>query len=316
MGATMETITPDRFAQGVPVAHFRRPSRPRVRIPIDVQQMRRIDGGVDLRRTEARMPQQLLQRAQVGAAAQQMRREAVAQRMRRRPLAKPQPGPRRAHRSPDHPRRQRPALHAAEQRLVRRGRPGHLRRIGLHRGAHLRQQWHDPRLVALARHRQRLPQRQHARRQRDRLADAQPCAIQQQQHRPIARPHPGFRRLVRHLAGQRHHLVRRDRPRHAGFDAGAAQPRHRRIGRHERQEPPHRRQFARGRGVAQPFATPRRQKGAQVRRAYPCQRRRRRPLAPMRLQERDQPLRTGAIGAHGMRRPTPVARQMRRPLHR
>eukprot|EP01035_Chromulina_nebulosa_P041629 gene41629-56341_t len=51
-----------------------------MRVAVHVEQMRRIDLGVNLRRTEAGMAEQFLQRAQIGTAAEQVRREGVAQR--------------------------------------------------------------------------------------------------------------------------------------------------------------------------------------------------------------------------------------------
>ena len=51
---------------------------------VDFHQARGIDGRVGLRRGQGRMPQQFLDRAQVTASRQQMRRERVAHRMRGR----------------------------------------------------------------------------------------------------------------------------------------------------------------------------------------------------------------------------------------
>ena len=53
-----------------------------VRLPIHVQQLRRVDVRVALRGAQARMAEQLLDRPKVGAALQQVRRKGVAQRMR------------------------------------------------------------------------------------------------------------------------------------------------------------------------------------------------------------------------------------------
>jgi len=47
------------------------------------------------------MAQQFLQRPQIRAAPEQMRREAVPKRMRRGPFAQAQPRPRRPYRAPD-----------------------------------------------------------------------------------------------------------------------------------------------------------------------------------------------------------------------
>ena len=49
---------------------------------VDLEQLRRVDVRVALRRAEARVAEQLLNRAQVRAALQQVRRERVAQRVR------------------------------------------------------------------------------------------------------------------------------------------------------------------------------------------------------------------------------------------
>ena len=53
-----------------------------MRLPVDLQQLRRVDVGVALRRAQARVAEQLLNRAQVGAALQQVRRKRMAQRVR------------------------------------------------------------------------------------------------------------------------------------------------------------------------------------------------------------------------------------------
>src|SRR5690606_37841903 len=55
----------------------------RVRGAIGVEQRRRIDLGVDLRRSQARVAEQFLQAAQIGAGAEEVRGEAVTERMRR-----------------------------------------------------------------------------------------------------------------------------------------------------------------------------------------------------------------------------------------
>ena len=53
-----------------------------MRLPVHLEQLRRVDVRVALRRAQARVAEQLLDRAQVGAALQQMRRERVAERVR------------------------------------------------------------------------------------------------------------------------------------------------------------------------------------------------------------------------------------------
>ena len=53
-----------------------------MRLPIHLEQLRGVDVRVALRRRQLHVPEQLLNRAQVGAALQQVRRERVAQRVR------------------------------------------------------------------------------------------------------------------------------------------------------------------------------------------------------------------------------------------
>ena len=51
-------------------------------LSVDVQQLRGVDVRVALGRAEARVAEEFLNRAQVGAALQQMRRERMPQRVR------------------------------------------------------------------------------------------------------------------------------------------------------------------------------------------------------------------------------------------
>ena len=64
--------------------------RARVRRLVDGEQALGLDAGVALRRRQAGVPEQFLDRPQVAAAAEQVRREAVPQGMRRRSLRQPQ----------------------------------------------------------------------------------------------------------------------------------------------------------------------------------------------------------------------------------
>ena len=93
-----------------------------MRVAIDVEQPRRVDLGVDLRRRQAGVAEQFLERAQVGAARQQMGREAVAKRVRRQAVGQAEPRPRAAHRAAHEVGIERPALGADEQRHVARQR--------------------------------------------------------------------------------------------------------------------------------------------------------------------------------------------------
>ncbi len=49
-----------------------------MRVTIDVEQTRRIDRSVDLRRRQAGVAKQFLERSEIRTAREQMRREAVA----------------------------------------------------------------------------------------------------------------------------------------------------------------------------------------------------------------------------------------------
>src|SRR5580765_4219700 len=54
----------------------------RVRFSVDVEQLRRVDVRVSLRRAQTRVAEELLDGAQVGAALQEVRRERVPERVR------------------------------------------------------------------------------------------------------------------------------------------------------------------------------------------------------------------------------------------
>ena len=88
---------------------------------VDLEQLRGVDVRVALRRAEARVAEQFLNRAQVGAALQQVRRERMPQRVRA------DAGPRAArrhvapHQPVDAPHGQPPAAIVHEQRIARRG---------------------------------------------------------------------------------------------------------------------------------------------------------------------------------------------------
>src|SRR5689334_11425266 len=62
--------------------------RARVSFPVDVDQLRGVHMGVTLGRAEPRVPEQLLDGAEIGAALQEMRRKRVTQRVRTNPHAR------------------------------------------------------------------------------------------------------------------------------------------------------------------------------------------------------------------------------------
>src|ERR1044072_6041120 len=74
------------------------PLRARVGMAVDIEQMRGIHLRIDLRRGKAGMAEQLLQRAQIRAAPEQMGRETVAQGMGGGALRQAQAPPRAPHR--------------------------------------------------------------------------------------------------------------------------------------------------------------------------------------------------------------------------
>ena len=114
------------------------------------QQPGAIDGGVDLRRRQRGVAEQLLDRAQIAAARQQVGGEGMAQRVRRRAVGQPERAAHPLHRKLHDARRQRPALGADEERPVGRQRIGAEAQIVLDRGAHRRDDRRRACLAALA----------------------------------------------------------------------------------------------------------------------------------------------------------------------
>ena len=96
------------------------PSRPRVTLPVHLEQLRGVDMRVALRGAEARMAEQFLDRPQVGAALQQMRGEGMPQGVR----ADAEPRAARRDIAPHEPvdaaNGEAPAAIVDEQRFVRR----------------------------------------------------------------------------------------------------------------------------------------------------------------------------------------------------
>src|SRR5262245_55968996 len=76
---------------------------------VDFQQAFGIDGGVDLGRRQRSMAEQFLDRAQIAAARQQMRRKGMAQRMRGRGLRQAERATQPCHRKLDDARGERTA---------------------------------------------------------------------------------------------------------------------------------------------------------------------------------------------------------------
>ena len=83
-------------------------------VAVDVEQVRRIDPGVDLGGREASVTEQLLKRAQVRPAGEQMRGETVPKRVRRQAVRQAQAAASGLHCTPDQVRIERPAAGAEE----------------------------------------------------------------------------------------------------------------------------------------------------------------------------------------------------------
>src|SRR5665811_707495 len=107
-----------------PSAHFHAsgnpgPLSPRMSVLVGLQQMRAVDLRIALRGREARMPQQLLDRAQVRAGTQQMGRKGMAQRVRRRGVREAERDACSCHAKLDDARAKLLTARADEQRIVR-----------------------------------------------------------------------------------------------------------------------------------------------------------------------------------------------------
>jgi hypothetical protein len=85
---------------------------------VGLQQKLAVDLSVALRGRKARVSEQLLDRPQIGAGAEQMRGEGVPERMRRRSVWQPKRAPRPGNHELDDAGLKRHAAHADEQRIV------------------------------------------------------------------------------------------------------------------------------------------------------------------------------------------------------
>jgi len=261
------------------------------------------------------MAQQFLQAAQVGAAGEQVRRETVSQRVRRRAFGKPERAPRRTDACADHAGLERRAARTEEQRRILRDRPRTGVGIARHRTRHRGQDRNDARLVPLAGDAQRIAERQHGAGQRQRLADAQPRAIEHQQQRKIARADPGLAGVVLDILRKLHRFGGRDRAWQPLLHAWSAHLRHAGVrSANETQKPAQRAEFARRRSIAQPVGAAVGQIGTQIVRGQRLQRPRIDRAAPIVRQKGAKPLRRRDIGAARMLRPALLMRQMGVPV--
>ena len=175
----------------------------RGRAVVDAAQPAGVHVAVDLRRRERGVSEQLLDRAQVGTALEQVRREGVAEAVRMRQD------------SADRARVEPAAARREEERVLRTAcelRPG-LAEIAPEHVRGLLAERHDALLAALAAHAHELLVEVHvAEIEADGLGAAQPAGVRQLDERPVAqRQRPGPREPVEQLL----HLVELRRLRQA-----------------------------------------------------------------------------------------------------
>src|SRR5437764_13926802 len=134
------------------------------------------------------MAEKLLDRAQVAAASEEMRRERMAQRMRCRRLRQAERAAQPRHRELNDPRREWAAFGADEQRTVTADLVRAEREIIGDEVLHLRQHRHHALLAALADDRDHLPLTagEITAPQPERLGNAQPAAVEEREHGSVA----------------------------------------------------------------------------------------------------------------------------------
>lgn len=157
---------------------------------VGVGQRRAVDRGVDLRRGDVGMAEHLLDRAQVRAAFQQVRREGVAQQVRLHRHRDAGAAGGLLHPEPESLPGDRHPARAEEERAARPG-PGQLRparpEVGLQRGERGLADRDDAVLGALARHADEPRLRvEGLDLQRTELGDAEARAVHQLEHRAVA----------------------------------------------------------------------------------------------------------------------------------
>ena len=165
---------------------------PGVRRFVDREQALGVDRGVALRRRQAGVAQQFLDRPQIAAAAQKMRREAVAQRVRGGGLRQAERAAQHRHLALHQARRERPAAGADKERAVGRQRIGAGGEVIGDRLPHRRQVPARSRcLLPLPVIVDLLALRRLGARQAERLGNAQAAAVEQGQHGDVALGLPG-----------------------------------------------------------------------------------------------------------------------------
>ena len=169
-------------------------SVPGVRRLVYLQQVLGLDLGVALGGRQAGVAEQFLDRAQIAAAAQEMRRETVPQRVRGRGLGEAEHAAQGLHLALHEARAKGAAARADKERPVLGQRIGAGGEIVGDRLVDRRQHRDVALLAALAGDHERFAARRFAARQAQRLGDAQPAAVEQRQDRDVALLLPGASR--------------------------------------------------------------------------------------------------------------------------
>ena len=84
-------------------------------VAVNVEKMRRVHLRVDLRRRQARVSEEFLERPQIGAACEQVRCKTVPERMRRQCFRQAEADPRRTNRAPHEVGAERPSPRPYEE---------------------------------------------------------------------------------------------------------------------------------------------------------------------------------------------------------
>jgi hypothetical protein len=289
-------------------------------VAIDVEKSRRVHRRVNLRRRQTGVAKQFLQRPEIGAASQQMRREAVPQRMRRQRIRQAQAPPGGGDGATDQVRVERAAARTDEQRTIALQRIRTLLNIFPDGIADRRDDRDNPGFRPLSGDSQRCADGQYVRAQRQRLRDAQSSAIKKQQDCEVASADPRRAGRLGRVLCEIHHLVGCGR---AGKSPGAlGRTRTRKLGWDRlllgsiSEEGANTGEFARRRCWSEPTGAPLRKEGAKIAGIHARQGGRLDCLAAIMPKEADEPMRGRRISSHGVRRSAPIMLEMRCPTGR
>ncbi len=167
---------------------------------VHAHQLGGVDLGVDLRRRQAGMPEQLLDGAQVPSPAEEMGREGVAERVGRGAVGQAEGAAQALHGELDDAGREGAAPHADEERVVGGERMRAEGEIGLDRPRHGSDDGHGAGLAALSDDgKGALDERGVLAGDAEGLRDPEPGTVEEGEHGGVARQDPGLAGLA--LAG-------------------------------------------------------------------------------------------------------------------